>query len=114
MDFFVQLLELVTAFVPDFLTLGLAACAFFSLSCIARTLGVDGAVDDDSSLKISLAFGYLVTIVINIVESVQTAERSTITTSSPLESRVGQVGRGSFSGTRKAQPVGREGVVIES
>jgi hypothetical protein len=114
MSFFVELLELVAVFVPDFLTLGLVASAFFTLCCIARTLGIDGAADHDLPLKISFALGYLVTVVINIVASVQTPARSTITTSSPSESRVEQAARESLSATRKAQPVGREGAVIES
>ena len=114
MGFFVQLLELVAVFVPDFLTLGLVASAFFSLCCIARTLGIAGAVDNDLPLKISLALGYLVTIAINMVGSPQAPSRSTITTSSPPESRVEQAGHESLSGTRKAQPVGHEGAVIES
>jgi|SRR5579859_5241118 len=114
MGFFVQLLELVAVFVPDFLTLGLAASAFFSLCCITRTLGIAEGVDNDLPLKISLALGYLVTIAINIVGSPQAPARSTITTSSPSESRVEQAARKSLSGTRKAQPVGREGAVIES
>jgi hypothetical protein len=114
MGFFVQLLELAAAFVPDFLTLGLVASAFCSLCCIARTLGFAGAVDNDLPLKISLALGYLVTIAINMVGSPQAPSRSTITTSSPPESRVEQAGHESLSGTRKAQPVGHEGAVIES
>ena len=114
MSFFVELLELVAVFVPDFLTLGLVASAFCSLCCIARTLGIAGAADHDLPLKISLALGYLVTIVINIVESVQTPARSTITRSSPSESRVEQAGRESLSGARKTQPVGRKGAVAES
>jgi hypothetical protein len=114
MGFFVQLLELVAVFVPDFLTLWLAASAFFSLCCIARTPGMAGTGDNDLRLKISLAFGYLVTIAINIVAFVQTPPRSTITTSSRPESRVEQAVRESLSGTRKAQPVGQEGAAIES
>jgi hypothetical protein len=114
MSFFVELLELVAVFVPDFLTLGLVASAFCSLCCIARTLGIAGAADHDLPLKISLALGYLVTITINIFGTLQAPARPTITTSSPPESRVQQVGRESLSRTRKAQPAGREGAVIES
>ena len=114
MGFFVQLLELVVAFVPDFLTLGLVASALLSLCCIARTLGIAGAVDNDLPLKISLALGYLVSIAINLVGSPQAPSRSTITTSSPPESRVEQAEHESLSGTRKAQSVGREGAVTES
>lgn len=114
MGFFVQLLELVAVFVPDFLTLGLVASAFFSLCSIARILGIAGAVDNDLPLKISLALGYLVTIAINMVGSPQVPSRSTRTTSSPPESKVEQAGHESLSGTRKAQPFGRERAVIES
>jgi len=114
MSLFVQLLELVAVFMPDFLTLGLVASAFFSLCCIARTLGIAGAVDNDLPLKISLVLGYLVTIATNIIGSLQAPARSTITTSSPSESNVEQAGRESLPCTRKAQPVGHEGAVIES
>src|SRR5690242_19108135 len=114
MGFFGQLLELVAVFVPDFLTLGLVASAFFSFCCIARTLDIAGPVDNNLPLKISLVLGYLVTIAINMIGSPQAPSRSTITTSSPPDSRVEQPGRESLSGTRKAQPVGREGAVIES
>jgi hypothetical protein len=114
MSFFIQLLEAFAVLVPDLLTLGLVTSAFFSLCCIARTLGIAGAVDNDLPFKISLALGYLLTIAINMVGSPQAPSRSTITISSPPESRVEQAGHESLSGTRKAQPVGREGAVIES
>jgi hypothetical protein len=114
MSFFVQLLEAFAVLVPDFLTLGLVTLSFFNLYRIAKTLDVAGTVDTDAALGVSLALGYLVTIAINIVGSLQTPARSTITTSSPTESRVEQAGRESLSGTRKAQPVGHEGAVIES
>jgi hypothetical protein len=114
MSFFVQLLELVAVFIPDFLTLGLVASAFFSLCRITRTLGIDGAADNDLLLKVSLALGYLVTIATNIIGSLQAPARSTITISSPSESKVEQAGRESLPCTRKAQPVGHEAGVIES
>ena len=114
MSFFVQLLEAIAVLVPDFLTLGLVASAFFSLCCIARMLGLAGTVDNDSSLKISLALGYLATAAINIVGTLLTPTRSTTAASPRPESTVEQAGRESLSGTRKAQPVGHEGAVIES
>ena len=114
MSFFIRLLETFAVLVPDFLTLGLVAFAFFSLCCIASKLGLAGTVNNDLLLKISLAFGYLVTITINIFGTLQTPARPTITTSSPPESRVEQAGRESLSGPRKGQPVGREGAVIGS
>jgi hypothetical protein len=114
MSFFVQLLELVAVFVPDFLTLGLVTLAFFNLYCVAKTLHVAGTLDTDSALGVSLALGYFVTIAINIVESLLTLTLSTTAASPTLESRVEQAGRGSLAGTRKAQPVGHEGAVIES
>lgn len=114
MSFFVQLLQAIAVLVPDFLTLGLVTLAFFNLYCIARTLDVVGTLDTDSALQVSLALGYLVTIAINIVGTFQTPARPTLTTSPPPESRVEQAGRESLPGTRKAQPVGHEGVVIES
>ena len=44
MSLFVQLLEVVAVFVPDFLTLGLVTLAFFNLYGIAKTL------DDNNDL----------------------------------------------------------------
>jgi len=69
MSFFVQLLEAIAVLLPDFLTLGLVALAFFNLYCIARTLDVAGTLDTDLALQVSVALGYLVTIAINIVGS---------------------------------------------
>ncbi len=54
MSFFVQLLEAIAIVVPDVLTLGLLAPAFFSLYCIAKALGLAGTADMDSALGISL------------------------------------------------------------
>ena len=114
MSFFVQLLELAAVFVPDFLALGLVASTFFSLCCIVGTPGFAGTMNNDLAVKISLAFGYLVTIAINIVGSLQTPVRSTITTSSAAESRAEQAGRESLPGTLKGQPVEHQGAVIAS
>jgi hypothetical protein len=114
MNFFVKLLEMVEVFVPDFFALGLVASALFSLCCIARRLGLAGTVDTDSSLKISLALGYLATVAINIVGSLQSAARSTTPASPPPEPRVEQAGLESLPWTRKAQHVGSDGAVIES
>lgn len=114
MRFLVPFLELVAVFVPDFLTLGLAATAFFSLCRIVRTFDHAGIVDRDSTLKISLALGYLVTIAINIVGSLLTPPRSTKPTSSWSESRVEPAAPESLPRTVKAQPVGHEGAVIKS
>jgi hypothetical protein len=114
MSFLVQLLKAIAVLVPDFLTLGLVASAFFTLCCIARTLGIAGAVDNALSLKISLALGYLVTIVINIVESsVQTPARPTVAAAySPVSSAEHAVRES--SSTRRPQPLGHEGVVTQS
>jgi len=114
MGFFVRLLEAIAVLIPDFLTLGLVTLAFFNLYCIAKTLHVAGTLDTDSALQVSLAIAYLLTLAINIVGSLQAPARPTITTSSPPESRVEQAGHKSLSGTRKAQPVGREDAVFES
>ena len=114
MSLFVQLLEVVAVFVPDFLTLGLVTLAFFNLYGIAKTLDVGGTLDTDSALGLSLALGYLVTIAINMVGSPQTPSRSTITTSSPPKSRGEQAGRESLSGTQKVQPIGCENAEIGS
>ncbi len=114
MSFFVQLLETVAVLVPDFLTLGLVTLAFFNLYCIARTLDVAGTLDTDSALQVSLALGYLVTIAINIVGSLLTPARSTITTVLQSKSRVEQARRESSPATPRPQPVGHKNAVIKS
>lgn len=114
MAFFVQLLELVAVFVPDFLTLGLVASVFFSLCCIARTLGLAGTADNDLSVKISVAFGYLVTITINILGTLQTPARSTLTTVVRSKSSVEQAGCESSPATLRSQPVGPKDAVVQS
>lgn len=114
MSLFVQLLEAIAVLVPDFLTLGLVTLAFFNLYCIAKTLYVAGALDTDSVLGVSLALGCMVTIATNILSSVQAPARSRRTTLAQSRLRVEQAGRESLPGTLKAQPVGREGAVIES
>jgi len=114
MSFFVQLLEAIAVLVPDFLTLGLVTLAFFNLYCIARTLDVAGTLDTDSALQVSVALGYLVTIAINIVGSLLTPARSTITTVVQSKSRVEQARRESSPATPGPQPVGHKSAVIES
>lgn len=114
MSFFVQLLEAIAVLVPDFLTLGLAAYAFFNLYRIAGTLDVAGTLDTDSALQVSLALGYLVTIAINIVGSLLTPERSTITTVLQSKSPVEQARGESSPATLTPQPVGHKSAVIDS
>ena len=114
MNFFVQLLQAIAALVPDFLTLGLVTLAFFNIYCIAKTFHVGGALDTDSALQVSLALGYLVTIAINIVGSLLTPARSTITTVVQSTSRVEQARRESSPATLRPQPVGHKNAVIES
>jgi len=114
MNFFVQLLQAIAVLVPDFLTLGLVTLAFFSIHRIAKTFHVGGALDTDSTLQVSLALGYLVTIVINIVGSSLTPARSTITTVLQSTSRVEQARRESSPATPRPQPVGHKNAVIES
>ena len=105
MGLFVQLIELVTVFVPDFLALGLATLGFFNCFCVAKTLDVARTIHTDSALGVSLALGYLVTIAINILSSMQAPARSRRTTLVQSNSRVGQVRSESLSGTLKEQPV---------
>jgi hypothetical protein len=114
MAFFVQLLELVAAFLPDLLTLGLFTLALFNLSCIAKTLHVAGTLGTDAALGISLVIGYLITIAINILSSVQAPARPTITTVVQSKSSVQQAGRESSPNTVGSQPVGHGDAVIES
>jgi hypothetical protein len=114
MGFFVQLIELVTVFVPDFLTLGLATLGFFNFFCVAKTLDVARTIDTDSALGVSLALGYLVTIAINILSSMQAPAGSRRTTLVQSNSRVEQVRPELLSGTLKEQPVKHGGALIES
>ena len=114
MSFFIQLLETFAVLVPDFLTLGLVASVFFSLCYMAKTLGIGEAVDNDLPLKISVAFGYLVTITINIFGTLQTPARSTLTTVVRSKSSVEQAGCESSPPTLRSQPVGHKDAVVQS
>lgn len=114
MSFFVQLLEAIAVLVPDFLTLGLVALAFFNLYCIASALDVAGTLDTDSALQVSLALGYFVTIAINIVEPLLTPARSTTTTIVQSTSRVELARRESSTSTLRPQRVEHKSTVIES
>ena len=114
MSFFVQLLEAIGIFVPDVLTLGLVAPAFFGLYCIAKALGLAGTADMDSALRVSLTLAYLVTLASNIISTVQFPARSRMTTSSWSKSKTDQSGRKSLPGKLEAQPVAHGGAVIES
>src|ERR1700739_5181195 len=114
MSLFFQLFEAFEVLVPEFLTLGFVTSAFFSLCCIARTLGLPGSVDNDLPLKISLAFGYLLTITINIFGTPQTPARPTLTTVVRSKSSVEQIGCESSPATLSPQQVGHKGAVVQS
>ena len=114
MSFFVQLLEVIAIVVPDVLTLGLLAPAFFSLYCIAKALGLTGTADMDSALRVSLTVVYLATVTVNIMSVVLTPARSRMTTTSWSKSRTDKSGRKSLPGKVQAQPVEHGGAVIES
>ena len=114
MGSFVRLLAAIAVLVPDFLTLGLVTLAFFNLYSIAKTLDIAGTLDTDSALGVSLALGYVVTIAINIVGSLLTPARSTITTVVQSKSRVEQARCESSPATLRPQPVGHKNAVIES
>ena len=114
MSFFVQLLEVIAIVVPDVLTLGLLAPAFFSLYCIAKALGLTGTADMDLALGISLILAYLGTVAVNIMSVVLTPARSRMTTSSWSKSKTDQAGRESLPGKLEEQPVEHGGAVIES
>ena len=114
MSFFVQLLEAITVLVPDVLTLGLVAPAFFVLYCIAKALGQTGTADMDSALKVCLTLAYLATVAVNIFSAVQFPARSRMTTMSRSKSRIDQSGRKSLPGKLETQPVEHGGAVIES
>ena len=114
MGFFVRLLEAIAVLIPDCLTLGLVTLAFFNLYCIAKTLHVAGTLDTDSALQVSLAIAYLLTLAINIVGSLLTPARSTITIVVQSKSRVEQARRESSPATPRPQPVGHKNAVIES
>jgi hypothetical protein len=114
MAFFVQLSELVAVFLPDPLTLGLFTLALFNLWCMAKTLHVAGTLDTDAALGISLAIGYLITIVINILSSGQVPARPTTTSAVQSKSNLQQAGRESSPNVVGSQPVGHRDAVIES
>jgi len=114
MNFFVQLLEAFAVLVPDFLTLALVTLAFFNLYCIAKTLDIAGTLDKDSALGVLLALGYLIIIAINIVGSLLTPARSTITTVVQSKPRAEQGRRESSPATLRPQPVGQKNAVVES
>ena len=114
MGFFVRLLEAIAVLIPDCLTLGLVTLAFFNLYCIAKTLHVAGTLDMDSALQVSLAIAYLVTLAINIIGSLLTPARLTITTVLQSKSRVEQARRESSPATSRPQPVGHKNAAIES
>jgi len=114
MGFFVRLLQAIAVLIPDCLTLGLVTLAFFNLYCIAETLHVAGTLDTDSALRVSVAIAYLVTLKINIIGSLVTPARSTITTVLQSESRVEQARREPSPATPWPQPVGHKNAVIES
>jgi hypothetical protein len=114
MSFFVQLLEAITVLVPDVLTMGLLAPAFFSLYCAAKALGLTGTADMDSALRVSLTLAYLATLAVNIFGAVQFPARSRMTTTSWLKSRTDKSGRKSLPGKLETQPVEHGGAVIES
>ena len=114
MGFFVRLLEAIAVLIPDCLTLGLVTLAFFNLYCIAKTLHAAVTLDTDSALPVSLGIAYLVTIAINIIRSLLTLARSTITTVPQSKSRVEQAGRESSPATLRSQPVGHEDAIVES
>ena len=114
MAFFVQLSELLAAFLPDPLTLGLFTLARFNLWCMAKTLHVAGTLDTDAAAGISLAIGYLITIAINILSSGQAPAQPTTTTVVQSKPNLQQAGRESSPNTVGAQPVGHRDAVIES
>ncbi len=114
MSFFVQLLEAITVLVPDVLTMGLLAPAFFSLYCAVKALGLTGAADMDSALRVSLTLAYLATLAVNIFGAVQFPARSRMTTTSRSKSRIDQSGRKSLPGKLETQPVEHGSAVIES
>jgi hypothetical protein len=114
MSFFVQLLEAISVLVPDFLTLGLVAPAFFSLYCIAKALGLTGTADLDSALRVSLTLAYLAPVTVNILSFVLTPARSRTTITSWSNSKTDQSGRKSLPGKLETQRVEHGGAVIES
>ena len=114
MSFFVQLLEAITVLVPDVLTLGLLAPAFFSLYCVAKALGLTGTADVDSALRVSLTLAYLATLAVNIISTVQFPQRSRMTTTSRSKSRIDQSGRKSLPGKLETQPIEHGVAVIKS
>lgn len=111
MAFFVRLLEAIAVLIPDFLTLGLVTLAFFDLYCIGKTLPVAGTLHTDSALQVSLAIAYLVTFAINVLGSLLTKARSTITTMPKSKLRVEHARHEPGPATPGLQPVGHNAVI---
>lgn len=114
MKFLLQFLEVAAVLVPDFLTLGLAGPAFFSIYCIVKTLGLARAVDTDLALGISLALAYLVAIALNISTHLLTPAQSRLTALAQSKPGTKRPRSESPQRTRKAEPVEHEGALIES
>ena len=114
MSFFVQLLEATTVLVPDVLTLGLVAPAFFGLYCIANALGQTGTADMDSALKVSLTLAYLATVAVTIMSVVLTPAQSRMKITPWSKSKTDQSECESAPGKPKSQPVEHGGAFIES
>lgn len=113
MRFFVRLLEVIAVLIPDFLTLGSVTLALFNLNCIAKTLHVVGTFDTDLALQVSLTIAYLFTLAINIIGSLLSPGRSTITTLPQSKERVEQAEREPSPAAPRPQPVGHKNAVIE-
>ena len=114
MSFFVQLLEVIAIVIPDVLTLGLVAPAFFGLYCIAKALGLTGTADLDSALRVSLTLAYLAIVAVNIMSVVLTPAQSRMRITSWSRSKTDQSGCESAPGKPKSQPVEHGGAFIES
>lgn len=110
MNFFVPFLEVIAFLVSDFLVLGLAAAALFSLDCIAKAWGLTGTADVDSGFGIALMRAYFVTIAVNVASYLRTPARSRIATDARPESRSAQSGRESPAEKSRAQSAEQEGM----
>jgi len=93
MSFFVQLLEAIALFVPDFLVLGLVGGAFFSLYCMAKACGLTATAGADSGPGLALMLAYVVTVAVNILGHLLTPTRPTITAKSGSEFQSAQYAR---------------------
>ena len=78
MKFLIDVLNALSAFVPDFLLLSLTAAEFISLCSIAKACGLVPPTDLKLGTEIALALAYLFAIAVDIVNELLHPARSSV------------------------------------